>query len=298
MAWYSRFFNRRDDAADKAEPSGADADFEDAEWWSGEDDDAYAPARRRAKILARVKLDAEADAIRHAEDMLDRDFPIVNLSRSIAEGRLAALETSFLSKRTVIDQRMEELTSAIAALQRSVRDHEGALRRRGIPDGDVTIDPLLGEPSIEARAGAGAGCIAAVALTVDAFSLSGPLAILGSALVLVAVALIIWKLPAPSLEDPEITRLRKARKRDQGQLEVYRGELEAARKDLKGLEEATVSLAKSEAVFPADLVGTYQRAAFSALPAGTLEQGRSLRSQEPPHIEFPAWVRRLAGFEE
>jgi len=124
------------------------------------------------------------------------------------------------------------------------------------------------------------------------------LAILGSALVLVAVALIIWKLPAPSLEDPEITRLRKARKRDQGQLEVYRGELEAARKDLKGLEEATVSLAKSEAVFPADLVGTYQRAAFSALPAGTLEQGRSLRSQEPPHIEFPAWVRRLAGFEE
>jgi len=167
-----------------------------------------------------------------------------------------------------------------------------------VPDGDLTIGPLLGDPSIGARAGTGAGCIAAIAFAMDAFSFSGTGVILASIAVLAAVALALWRLPGPSLEDAAITALRKARKEDDERLTARQSELEADRKVLKGLEEGTVSLARSEADFPAELVGAYERAAFSSLPAGTLEQNRSLRRQQPPHIELPPWVRRLAGFEE
>src|SRR5690349_15883445 len=125
MAWYSRFINWRgrgpeSDAA--ATENEVEVDFDEAEpRGRRRDDDAYSPARKRAEILARVRLDAEADAIRHAEDMLNRDFPIVGYARTTAEGRLADLETAYLFRRTPIDERIEGLTTEIVAIERNIR---------------------------------------------------------------------------------------------------------------------------------------------------------------------------------
>ena len=67
--------------------------------------------------------------------------------------------------------------------------------------------------------------------------------------------------------------------------------------EIKRLDRTTYAAAEAEVAFADNLVSAYATTVFSALPAGTFENGRSMRRQPQPQVELPEWARVLAPAE-
>jgi hypothetical protein len=259
---------------------------------AGDDDsiDALAP---REGILARVRRDAEADAIRHAEDMLDRDFPIVDEAVTIAEARLAALRVAYDERRTRLAVRIDGLSAGILTAEAQLHATDAALLAEGIPQSHLALPPQRGPRSPLVRTAAVAGAVVALYLLLDLIDVEPgtvlPI-VLGAA---VLAGLLAFFLPGPPLEPNSVMSLREARQDEEEEIAALRADLKRAEKGLHGLEEKTLSQAETEAQFAAELVTAYQSAAFSSLPAGTLEGGRTLKRQTVPKVQLPSWTQGL-----
>jgi hypothetical protein len=66
-------------------------------------DDAFNPKPAQESLLVRIRLEAEAEALRHAEAIVNRVFPIVDEAESIGSQRIAALGAAYAAARSRID---------------------------------------------------------------------------------------------------------------------------------------------------------------------------------------------------
>lgn len=277
---------------DDPDPSeeGADAAPDSETGENGES--AYTPTAAHAQLLARVRREAEADAVRHAEDMLDRQFPIADEAETIAEARLAALQIEFIAKDAELGERRSTCERQISAAADRLAAIGAALRKAGIPADQVDAGPL--RPRRFAGWKVAAGLATGLGLGyVLAVGDAGTLGI--AAAVTFALALSIW-LYATGPEDLEerlIVTLRESRAEVNDVLvelgsEVARIEIE--REALRGETRAT---AENEIAFAGRLAAAYASAAFSAMPAGALEGGREFAAQNEPSVGLPGWVLEL-----
>jgi hypothetical protein len=259
--------------------------------------DPFAPRPDRAVILAEVKRDAEADAIRHAEDMLDRDFPIVPRAENTAGTRLATLRSVYVERRgelsgriAVLDRRANELALRLQATER-------ALAAEGVPPSQIGLEPLRGKRAVIERIAVALGALVVMGLAVDLLDLRGRLVLPGVGLLFALLLLILMLQPGERLEEPAIEMLREQRQQQDEALTELQGDLHAHREALTKLDRTTYAIAESEVSFAGEMASTYNSTVFSALPAGVLAEGRELREQQRPAVRMPSWARGLAGAE-
>jgi|GEM_PF-6491007 len=258
-----------------------------------EEGDAFDPTPVHQEILTRVRRDAEADAIRHAEDMLNRDFPILEEAEGIASSRLARLRTAYIERRSSIEGAIASLRTEAAALEVSLAHKDAVLAEEGVSGNRVVLPPLRGPRDVGSRSVVGVGGIVALCLGAILAGLEGrpALAVVGFGAVVLAVVLTAW--PGPALENPTVTALRRTRTADAEALEVLRGSLARRDEELSGLKGQTHSVAKNEVAFAQEIVSAYRSAAFSALPVGVLDGDRNFKEQRDLTVRMPAWAREL-----
>ncbi len=279
---------------DEEELPEVEVDIEEQDEVEG---DPFAPRADRAVILEEVKRDAEADAIRHAEDMLDRDFPIVPRAESSAGTRLATLRSVYVERRgelsgriTVLDRRVNELALRLQATER-------ALEAEGVSPSQIGLEPLRGRRAVVERIAVALGALVVMGLVVKLLDLRGQLVLPAVGLLFVLLLLILILQPGEELEDPAIAMLREQRGQQDEALAELQADLNAHREALSKLERTTYAIAESEVSFADEMASTYNSTVFSSLPAGVLAEGRELREQQRPSVQIPSWARGLAGAE-
>lgn len=263
------------------------------------DDNGAAPAvaEEHKALLAHARKTAEADAIRHAEDLLKREFPIVEEAERMAAARLADLRVTYVETRGELKGEEMVLGQQAEASTQALRQAENALRGAGVSDEQLGLPPGGSRTVSLAQLAAAAALAACGALVISRFS-SSPMLVVAA--IAGATGLAAWLMfaTAEEPEDGEITRLRE-RRRDEAdalrRLEDERARIEAA---LVNLDRATYAIGQSEIAFADHLAAGYANAAFSALPAGTLEGGRQLPPQRRPDVTPPEWLERLEDRDE
>lgn len=268
---------------------------------SSEDKEAEAeaspPSRKRAEILAETRRNAEADAIRHAEDLLEREFPIVSTAERTAESRLADLQSEYTEKRGELEAEKESLGRRVEAADRELQLAEKALRKKGVPEDELGLPPFSHRTIQFRQAVVGIAAAGALGLIISPLVASPVLTV---AVFLAALVLIFWLVVAPGdeAESLPLRRLRaqrlKAAKTVQNLSEKEARNIAA----IEQLERTAHSKGLGEVTFAGEIVAAYVNAAFSALPAGSLEGGRKVAAQRQPQVEIPAWLQALAPEDE
>jgi hypothetical protein len=256
-------------------------------------DDAFNPKPDQGKILERVRLEAEAEALRHAEAMVDREFPIVEEAESIGSQRIAALGAAYAALRSRLDAEIDAGVSEVSAAQTQLESTEKALLEQGVTADLLPLAPLgdgmasYWQVAPVAAVAAGAG----VAVAGGRLSPLASAAVIAGALVL-AIAILSLRIGNP--ESGKLTCLRRNRAREGAALEELKAELERNRSLAQGLVRETLRLVEAEEAFAKQIVATYESAASSALPVGALgDGGRAIRKQRAPSVAIPPWVREL-----
>lgn len=253
-------------------------------------EDPYRPEKAHAKLIAQTRAGAEADAVRHAESILTRTFPVVAEAQTTARARLAALRVAYSERRRGVQERIHGCMARIASAERRVEATERALASAGVPEDQVALAPLrdpkaVVRPLVALAAGALIGAASTVELHVPA---------LIAAVLAAAIAGATWALlPTAEVEPADIASMRRIRAADAKELEDLQADLERERREAVGLDEETFAVAESEVSFAEHLAAVYASAAFGALPAGALAGDREMRSQPPVDVALPAWVKEL-----
>lgn len=255
--------------------------------------DAYNPAPAHKELLEEVRQDAEAEAIRHAEAMANRVFPVVEQAESIAAQRIAALGAAYAAARSQYDAEVGRLDGQLPGLELQLKTTEEALEAEGVGAEELGLAPIgdrmvsLWQVALALGIGAIAGLLGA------RLNLAGAGLVL---LVLAAGALVagVLRLRIGSPESARVTGLRRNRRREARERE----KLLAAKKEnearIAGLQDETLRLIEVETAFAKQMVTTFESAASSALPVGSLGQGeRAIRRQREPQVRFPAWAEEL-----
>jgi hypothetical protein len=289
MGWLKRLLFGSDE--DGAVEEAADGEA------GGVEVEEVAPQPSHREILMRVRREAEADAIRHAEDMVNRDFPIVNEAERIADARLANLKVSYSGQRGEMGGRIQGIEGAIGEAKAGLAETERALAGKGVPESELGIEPLREPPPLLERALIGLAGAGAIVILIAVLDLRGELVAPLAAVAVAALALALALPPGPYLEDPEIAALREARKKQATKVAELEEELRGASGALTALEERTLSTAELEVKFAGEIVGAYESAVFSSLPVGVLEGGKKIKEQRAPQVRLPRWTSRLAGAE-
>lgn len=255
------------------------------------------PTRSRGDLLAETRRNAEADAIRHAESLLEREFPIVNAAERTAESTLADLRATYTEERGELEAEREGTGRKAEVAETRLHQAEAMLREAGVPEAELGLPPSRNR-SVELRgATVAVGGVALAVLVLSQLVSGPPLVALG---VLAAAGLIFGLTLAPS-EEAEPAKLRRLREHRQ---EVDRESQRLLEQQILNaeaielLDRRTYSRGLSDIAFAGELVAVYANTAFSALPAGTLEGGREFAAQRQPHVEIPAWLAALAPEDE
>jgi len=256
-------------------------------------DDAYNPKPDQEKILERVRRDAEADAIRHAEDMANRTFPVVEEAESIGTQRVAALGAAYAAARSRIDVEIEVGRTQLEAAEGQLQRTKEALEEAGVPEGRTTLKPLgdglVGrwQLLLALAVGAGAGAL------LSRLDLT-PLGVGVVALIVLAALAGILSLRIGQPETALVTGLRRNHREEAETVEELQAKLKRNEALAEGLVEETLRLVEVEREFSKQMVATYESAASSALPVGSLGEGeRSIRKQRVPDVRTPAWAQEL-----
>ena len=157
----------------------------------------FSQAGRHDERLADTRKNAEADAIRHAEDLLLQVFPIVGESEETAGLELAAMRTRFQDARGRLETAEATATSRLEAINRGLQDAEGALRSAGIPEGMIRRPP---PPRWRFELRQIALAVAAALVIGVLVASLGNVPVLVAAAVIGGVALAIWGVLAPDHE--------------------------------------------------------------------------------------------------
>jgi len=256
-------------------------------------EDAYNPKPDHEVLLQRVRGDAEADAIRHAEYMVNRIFPVVEEAETLGAQRVATLGAAYAAFRSQIDAQVEVDRTMLEAAVRQLNSTEEALEEKGVPEGRTGLAPL-GEGLVSRWqlllalcVGGGAGiALARLDLTAPAIGL----------VVLVALALIaaILGLRIGQPETAVVTSLRRNRRREAGDVEELQAKLQHDEARATGLVKETLRLVEVEREFAKQMVATYESAASSSLPVGSMgDSERAIRKQRVPDVRVPAWVEEV-----
>lgn len=249
--------------------------------------------RRHAERLAEAESNAEADAIRHAEALLQQVFPIIGDSETTAETELARIRTEFHGARGKLETARTTIARRLESIERSVQNAEGALRSTGIPEGQIRQTPgkrrrfELRQVLVAAAAALALGILLASFTNVS---------VLVATAVIAGAALAIWATltQGRELEPEEIVRMREAwSEADQARNEAMEEHAHIGGQ-IEHLERTTYTAAELEVVFADKIVTTYVTTVFSSLPAGTLENGRSMQRQPQPRVQLPDWALALA----
>ncbi len=271
---------------------GESEEFESASNGARKRAGAYTPESAHGELLARVRGEAEADSLRHAEDMLGREFPIGAEAEGIAEARLAALRVAFVAADTDLNERRQVCEAGIDAGQAQIAGTERALLAAGIPEAELGLAPLHNRSLAGWWVGLGAG-LAAVAGFIIARLGFDPLA-LGCAIAgAVALSILLLVVSEEPIEERRVASLRRSRNEEAEVLEELTAELSRNQAAARGLREETRAVAEGEIAFAKRLVAAYTSAAFGALPAGSLAGGRKMADQAEPTVALPAWVSEL-----
>jgi hypothetical protein len=257
----------------------------------------YEPGPEQASILARVKRDAEADAIRHAEDMLNRDFPIVTQAEGIAETRLASLRSAYAERRGVLAERIGSLETTVSEMEERLQVTEQALAEEGVQESQIDLPPLRRKRRAVERMMIFLGAIVLLAFFVNLLDLQGDLrlSILGVGLLIIGLVLLFA--PGPLLEDPAVVALREQHQAQAKELAELRQQLKGKQDALVELEKRTYAVAEWEVKFAGELASSYHSTVFSSLPVGVLAEDRALKEQRRPRVQMPKWAMELAGAE-
>jgi hypothetical protein len=261
------------------------------------DGDPFSPRGDRASILARVKLDAEADAIRHAEDMLNRDFPVVTRAEDTAETRLTTLRSAYVERRGELAGRIAVLEQNATELNRRLQETERALAAEGVPALQISLEPPRGRRSLSEPILIALGSLLVMGVAVKLLDLQGQLVLPAVGLLAGLVLLALILQPDAQLEDPAVTALREQRQELDLTLTELQEDLQTQRETLTRLETTTYAMVESEVRFAGEMALTYNSTVFSSLPAGVLAEGRELKEQRRPEVKIPNWARGLTGAE-
>jgi len=258
-------------------------------------DDAYNPAPAHEEILERVRKDAEADAIRHAEDMANRIFPIVEEAGSIAVQRIAALGAAYAAGRGQLDAEADATQAGIEAADARLAEIEAALEGSGLIRELVSLPPL-GEGLVSRwQAGGGLALGAIVGFLLFRLDLTPA----GFALIVAGVLGLLAGLLSLRIGQPEsvaVTSLRRARSDVLEQKDELEAQLARNRALARSLADETLRLVEVETAFASQMVATYENTAASALPVGSLAAGeRAIKKQADPSVPHPDWVEELKG---
>lgn len=261
-------------------------------------DDAYNPKADQQEILGRVRQDAEADAIRHAEDMIERDFPVVEEAGSIGAQRIAALGAAYAAARSRIDAEIDDAQTRLETVEEEIGRVEEELERREV-DRERTDLPPLGDRLVsrwQVLAGLAVGAAAGVSIARLDLAPSGIAAVVAVA-VLAIGAILALRIGQP--ETAAVTSLRRTRRRKVEEKTELRAKLAHEERVAKGLVKETLSLVEGEREFAKLMVATYESAASSALPAGSLDNrsDRSIKKQRTPDVRIPPWAEDLEAAE-
>lgn len=260
-------------------------------------DDAYKPKPVQEELLGRVRRDAEADAIRHAEDMANRSFPIVEEAESIGAQRIAALGAAYAAARSQIDVEIEVCGSRLEAATEQLRETEGALEEQDVPADRTGLAPI-GERLVSRWQAALALLLGIGAGALLARSDLTPLGIVLVVLVALAAIVAVLSLRIGQPESALVTGLRRNHRREAGEVEDLQAQLKHEEALARGLVKETLRLVEAEVEFAKQLVASYESAASSALPPGALGEGdRAIRKQRTPQVPIPAWVEDLEADE-
>jgi hypothetical protein len=256
-------------------------------------DDAYSPKAVQEKILERIRNDAEADAIRHAEDMANRAFPVVEEAESVGAQRIAALGAAYAAARSQIDVEIDvgktELSRASIQLEKTEQTLEGA----GVPEGQLQLAPL-GEGLVSRwqvllalALGAGAGVLLA---RTDL----KPLPIGVVVIFTITAIAAIFSLRFGQPESARLTALRRNRRKEATEVGGLEAKLKHDEALAEGLVEETLRLVEAEQEFAKQMVATYESAAASAMPVGSLgKEERLIQKQRVPNVRTPVWAEDL-----
>ncbi len=253
---------------------------------------AYSPPAAHARILARVRRDAEADAVRHAEDMLHRQFPITAAAEATARDRLAALQGEFVTRDTRLRESAAARTHEIAATVDRIAAIQAALRSRGTAADQMHLEPL------QARHLAGWRIVVALVIgaglgyAVAADNLNGIwLGLIAVAALAIVAALLTT--PPEDIEEQEIASLRRCHSEASARLTELNTSVARIEIEREALRGSTRTLAEGEIALAQRMATEYVSAAFSTMPAGALEGGLEFAQQREVEVELPDWIAEL-----
>ncbi|HEV7771529.1 MAG TPA: hypothetical protein VGO66_12840 [Solirubrobacterales bacterium] len=299
MSVLGRLFGRRGGVAaddpeeplEAAEPENAGGDEGRDERREG-NDAAYTPEGEHARLLTRVRREAEADAVRHAEDMLHRQFQVASEAESTAASRLADLRVAFLARDTELSERRVTCERQIESRTARQAAAAAALVAAGVPADQVEVGPLysnrLANWKLAAVLAAGAGIGYLLAVT-DL----GTVGIACAVVLALVVALWLYTAGPEEIEERALTVLRERHAEHSATLTALNSEVARIEIERDALRGETRGVAEGEVAFAGRLAAAYANAAFSAMPAGSLEGGREFAEQRQPSVELPDWVLAL-----
>jgi hypothetical protein len=256
-------------------------------------DDAFNPKPAQEALLARVRRDAEAEALRHAEAIVNRDFPIVEEAESIGVQRIAALGAAYAAAKSRLDAEIASGRSAESAARAQLQATDGALEEQGVAAERLPLAPLGQRMASYWQVAPAVAAAAAAGYWLSRSSLSPAGMALGCLVALALVgALLSLRIARP--ESGAITSLRRNRQREARLLDEVQTEVQRNQSLAQGLVEESLRLVEAEVAFAKQLVAAFESAASSALPVGALGNGqRSIRKQREPRVPTPGWVREL-----
>jgi hypothetical protein len=241
----------------------------------------------QVRLLDQTRSRAEADAVRHAEDMVGRNFPIVAEAEQIVGRRFAELKRLYTGARAELEAELKTREVDVVAVEEQLAITEHALLERGVHRPEVGLAPLERGALEHPRHWLWAAGLAATAL---ALALGQPMYQIGELALVTVLLLGAFLLPVEQVEAERVTRLRRNRWREAEALREGHAALEEVKGKLERLCREVRAAAESEVALASELVAAYVSAAFSSLPAGVLAEGRELAQQREPNIDLPDWV--------
>jgi hypothetical protein len=255
--------------------------------------DPFTPAPEHQALLRDVRERARTDAVRHAEDLLDRELPVVEEAETLGNHRVVRLG---LRRQELIAAAQDALAAATQRRQlaeQRLRAALAALAAEGVPQDQMALE-ALDRPLQPERVAAMFG----VATLAAAFggglwlgALGVMIAVLGCLACATALGTAVFMPSAHRAETARLSALRRERRSAELGLSAAGNAQLAAERSLADLPGRAITLLEGERAFAKEFVSLYESEVFRTLPPGALADGRGLRRQREPEIEMPSWAR-------
>lgn len=252
----------------------------------------FSPASEHQALLQDVRERARTDAMRHAEDLLGRDLPIVEEAEAMGRHRVVRLG---LRRQELIAAARDALAAAAQRRQlaeQRLRAAFAALAAEGVPQDQLALE-ALDRPLQPERIVAMFG-VAMLAAAVGGGLWLGALGVMIAVLVCLACATAfgtaVFMPSAHRAETARLSALRRERRNAEVGLSAASDAHLAAERALSDLPGRALTLFEGELAFAKEFVSLYESEVFRTLPPGALADGRGLRQREP-EIEIPGWAR-------